>query len=179
METDDETQNGAVLAVVPDERRPRDQRRDLAYLRWATSPDKGSKGLLTQIALEVGVAASTLYGWKKEDDWTTRWVNDVQGAKLTMLREGEAVLLTALRPGLERLGQIARLGADRDAIQAMKLLAAILGIDQSKAVHLSLTTINPVLVTSAKETALGEMRDLLAAAGQTNIETARSAQRRS
>lgn len=160
------------------EQRARHPQRAEAYLRWATTANKG-RGAMVKLSQDLGIALGTLHWWKREDRWEQRWIDDIQGAKLRMVQEGEAVLLTALRPAMERLGQIAVSGSDRDAVAAVKVFAAILGIDQSKAVNLNLTTINPTLIAEAKEASTGEMKKLLAEIGQTNIEGARVVKRRS
>ena len=152
-----------------------ESKRAQAYLAWATSPVKGG-GMLHRLAQDLGVKYNTLRWWKAHDRWEERWIDDIHGARVRFLREGEAVLLTALRPALERLGSIAATGNDRDAVQAVKVLAAIMGMDQSHQV-VNLTQINPVLITEAMDVSKAEMRKALAALGQTNTEENRAKRR--
>ena len=158
--------------------RPVNAKAEDAYVAWALAPNK-QRGALVKLSQDLGVPVATISYWKQHYRWEERWVHDLQGARQRLVQEGEATLLAALRPAMERLGRIAVHGSDRDAVNAVKVFAAILGMDQSKrGINLHLTTINPVLIDEAKERSKGEMKKVLAEFAQANIEAAQTIKRR-
>jgi len=153
--------------------RPADERHDEAYLEWARMPDKG-RGAMIKLSQNTGIPLYLLRDWKLRYNWNDRWVKDIQGARVSMMGEAEATLLNALRPGMERLARIITGGQDRDAVQALKLLAQMTGlIENGTRVNVSLNQISPTLIQDARELSLNEMKSLIQGQAQQSIDTAR------
>ena len=153
--------------------RPADDRAEEAYLTWAKMPDKG-RGAMIQLSQDTGIALYLLRDWKGRYNWEDRWVRDIQGARSRMMGEAEATLLNALRPGMERLHRIITKGQDRDAVQALKLLAQMTGlIEAGTKVNVQLNQVNPDLLASIREQSVNEMKALIQGQAQHSIDTAR------
>ena len=163
------------LRPLPKPGRPYPERADEAYLAWAMSPNKG-RTIIPTLSKELDIPERLLYDWRTRYNWEQRWVSDIQGARSRMIAEGEAVLLTHLRPGMERLGRIVATGTDRDATQALKLLAQIVGIIDTggNKVQVNIAGVNTDLIAQAKEMSLKELKAGIQQIGQTNIDAARS-----
>lgn len=153
-----------VASSIPS--RPVDPRHEDAYWRWVLNPQKG-RGAMEKISQETGVPVKLLKSWKYRQGWEERWRSDVLSAKVKLVREAEATLLINLQASMARLGDIAINGRDRDAVSAVKVLAAILGLDQSKAT-INVLSIDPQLIEQAREVSKGEMKRALATISQQN-----------
>ena len=163
------------LRPAPKPGRPYPERADEAYLAWALRPDKG-RAVIPSLSKDLDIPERLLYDWRVRFKWEERWVHDIQGARNRMIAEGEAVLLTHLRPGMERLGRIVATGTDRDATQALKLLAQIVGLIDTggNKLQVNIAGVSPELIAQAKDLSLRELKAGIQQIGQTNIDAARA-----
>lgn len=143
-----------------------------AYYVWATQADKSVRGSLARVSQLTGIPLHRIRYWHRAYGWDKRWVDETHAIRKNIYRESEAVMLANMRPMMERLGKVARDGSDRDAVQAIKVFAGIMGLDSGggSQVNIMLNAPDKQLVADMKELGKAEMKALIAGQAQTNLE---------
>lgn len=159
--------------------RPRPPEEADAYYKWARMIHKADPHAIARLSQLTGIAAWKLRDWRERYEWDKRWVDETHAVSANLFKLAHATMLQNMQPVIDNLARIAREGQDRDAVNATKVFAGILGLitpsgNQGQAA-VSTINIDKAVILDQKTLAIDEMRELAKSAAQGNIDAVHAA----
>lgn len=108
-----------------------ESKREDAYQFWARQPNK-RYGANKKTSMHTGIPVRTIEEWIVAHDWRGRWLRDVGAVAPDILQEGLTIMVQGWPDVANRLMSVINNGTDKDATNAIRVYAAIGGVQQNQ-----------------------------------------------
>jgi hypothetical protein len=155
--------------------RNKSEMEEIVYQDWARLPNKMDRHAIRDLSQKHGVPIKTIHDWKDRYNWVGKWLQDVHAVAPTTLEIGLATLTQGWPLVTARLIDIIATGQAKDAVNASRVYAQIVGVDKQAPLapdKRAIRTIDPDMIDRVKGMSREELWALAKDQGSVHMDRA-------